>query len=95
MAMLDPNTLIGSDVDLSSYTGAVGEGVGIVAVDDFEVLFVCLALTDINWELIEGGAAVPELPLRTFLRVTLATLRSPRTIAHQSFPTFPPSELRE
>lgn len=44
-------------VDLSTYTGAVGDEIVIMAQDDFDVLSVQVALTDGDGNAIEDGAA--------------------------------------
>ena len=46
------------EVDLSSYTGAVGDEIIIMARDDFEVLSVEVALSEAAGNPIESGAAV-------------------------------------
>jgi hypothetical protein len=48
------------DVDLSSYTGKLGDTIRIEAVDDFGVDSVLLTITQLDGALIEHGAAVPE-----------------------------------
>ena len=74
MGKVNPNNAVGiiegrvgdlifrviNDIDLSSYTGRTGETTSVVASDDFEVVTVCLTITELNETLIEHGAAVPE-----------------------------------
>jgi hypothetical protein len=49
-------------VDLSGYSGAVGDEIVILASDDFDVIIVQVVLTDAEGNLIESGAAVETPP---------------------------------
>ena len=46
------------DIDLETYTGAIGESIEISAVDDFRVVSVHVKLTDAADVIIEQGLAV-------------------------------------
>jgi len=46
------------EVDLSDYTGAIGDEIIIMAHDDFDVMGVSVALTDGDGNAIESGEAV-------------------------------------
>ena len=50
------------EVDLSGYTGAVGDQIVIRASDDFDVVGVSVALTDAEGNAIESGVAVETAP---------------------------------
>jgi hypothetical protein len=47
-----------NEVDLSAYSGAVGDAIIIMASDDFAVLGVDVGLSDGNGAPIESGAAI-------------------------------------
>lgn len=47
-----------NEVDLSAYSGAIGDEIIIIARDDFEVLDVAVNLSESDGSLIENGAAV-------------------------------------
>ncbi|MEJ1237916.1 hypothetical protein WBG78_07305 [Chryseolinea sp. T2] len=48
-------------IDATKYTGVVGETIRIRAVDDFMVITVGVLITDSKGEVIERGAAVPQI----------------------------------
>lgn len=50
------------EVDLSGYTGKVGDPIAVRASDDFEVASVAVALADVNGQTIEEGAATETAP---------------------------------
>lgn len=50
------------EIDLSAYTGAVGDVIGVKAHDDFEVVGIRVALSDGGGTLIEDGNAVEVVP---------------------------------
>ena len=97
LAMADfLNPPVINDINLSGYTGKAGETISVAAVDDFEVVTVCLTVTELNGTLMEHGAAVLEPPKQDrscfkspsdlaagkFCRAT-----RPRWCASQLFPT--------
>ncbi|MCB9418920.1 MAG: hypothetical protein H6667_03905 [Ardenticatenaceae bacterium] len=53
-----------NEVDLSGYSGAVGDVIVIQATDDFDVAAVAVVLTDADGNAIESGAAV-ETPVNS------------------------------
>ena len=61
-----------SEVDLSAYSGAIGDAIIIMANDDFSVLSVDVALNDGDSNLLESGAAV-ENPAKSGRWVYAAT----------------------
>ena len=50
------------EIDLSAYTGAVGDVIGVKAHDDFDVVAVKLAISDGGGTLIEEGSATEVVP---------------------------------
>ena len=50
------------EVDLSAYTGAVGDAIVVRASDDFDVVGVNVALTDAEGNAIESGEATETPP---------------------------------
>ncbi len=50
------------EVDLSGYTGAIGDEIAVTASDDFAVVGVSVSLTGVEGDVIEGGEAVETPP---------------------------------
>ena len=68
------------DVDLASYTGQPGEVIHVQAVDDFEVVSVCMTLTLLDGTLVEHGAALPGQNPGAWRYVTQAAAASGQTL---------------
>ena len=81
-------------VDVSEYTGAVGDEIVILASDDFEVASVGVAITDADGNEIEGGeatetpedsgrwvyAATTEVATGTTVRITVTASDRPGSV---------------
>jgi hypothetical protein len=91
------------DIDLSAYSGQVGERIAIRAHDDFELVGVAVAIRKADGTVLEQGAAAAgrsRTPVsshrRSPLRISLATaadttaLASPMPVAQEPMAVLPP-----
>jgi hypothetical protein len=72
-----------NDVDLSLYTGKVGQGIQIEAVDKFEVKDVAVTITQADGVLLEQGAAVLEESTAKWHYATQALVSAGQTVVIQ------------
>jgi hypothetical protein len=68
------------DIDLSGYSGRVGESIGIQAVDDFRVEAVLITLALLNGTLLEHGAAVLDKATLRWVYVTQVAVAGGQTV---------------